>query len=321
MYCLSVLSGRILHMRHSWLVVAAAVIAMFVSHARAQTMKVVVTLPPLAGIVKPLLPPDASVEVLIPAGVSEHGYDIPPSKLSSIAKADVLVYVGMGLEPQVEKLVKGHPKAGRTDICFSAVVGIAEERDANAEHHDHEGAECDHDHGHGDPHLWLDAQMVKSLAHAITGTIKNSAKSPESLRAADDRLAAFLAKVDAVDARYRDTIDAAPRKTIIVGHDAYQHLAKRYGLTTVAVAGLNANEPTPSALAAVSASAKEHGATVVFAEPQISPKVVSRIAAACDLKVRTLDPLGDGDWFAMMDKNLAEISGAIGGKTPEPGGK
>ncbi|MBS0195648.1 MAG: zinc ABC transporter substrate-binding protein [Planctomycetes bacterium] len=306
-------------MRYSWLVVAVAVIAVLVSHARAQTMKVVVTVPPLAGIVKPLLPPDASVEVLIPAGVSEHGYDIAPSKLSSIANADMLVYVGMGLEPQVEKLVKGHPKAGRADIRFSAVVGIAEERDAVAEHHDHEAADHDHDHdhGHGDPHLWLDAQMVKTLARACAGVIKQAAKTPEAQRAGDERLAAFLAKVDGVDARYRDTVDAAPRKTIIVGHDAYQHLAKRYGLKTVAVAGLNANEPTPSALAAVSEAAKEHGATVVFSEPQISPKVVSRVAAACKLKVRTLDPLGDGDWFAMMDKNLAEIAGALGAKAPE----
>src|SRR5262249_16988006 len=62
-----------------------------------------VSIAPLRGLIEPLLPPGSKVELLVPAGVSEHGYEIPPARLASMAKADLLVYVGMGMEPQIDK--------------------------------------------------------------------------------------------------------------------------------------------------------------------------------------------------------------------------
>lgn len=291
--------------------------------------RVVVSLAPLAGIARALLPEGANVDLLIPPGASEHGYDIPPSKLASLAGADMVVYVGLGLEPQVEKYVKDHPRAERRDVGFAASVGMGaaadEKHDDHAHHEDHDHAhhdDHDHgDHGHGgtDPHLWLDPVLVRKfvpvLAEAIIALRREGPQTAANVNARRDRL---IGQIDELDRAYAAMVKAAPRKTLVVGHDAYGHLAARYGLTTLAIAGLSASEPTPSAIAAVSAAARDEGATTVFIEPQLSAAVASRIASACKLKVCVLDPLGDGDWMLMMRKNLTEIGEALGAPATEP---
>lgn len=277
--------------------------------------RVVVSIPPLAGLVRPLLPEGSKVEILIPPGVSEHGYDIPPSKLAAMAGADLVVYVGLGLEPQIEKYVKDHPRAGRRDVSFAEAVGRDAANRTGHDHEDHDHAEgetCEHHHG-ADPHLWLDPILVRAFVPVLAEhVISLRAEGDESSVKVAARRDAMLERVRELDAAFVAMSAAAPRKTLVVGHDAYRLLADRYGLRTLALAGLSASEPTPSALAAVSSAAKNEGVTTVFIEPQLSRSAADRIARACKLKVRVLDPLGSGDYFGLMHKNLAEIGEALG---------
>src|SRR5215831_13637893 len=85
--------------------------------------RVVATIPPLAGLVSPLLAAGGTVRTLIPPTRSEHGYELTPEDVAALARADVVVYVGLGLEPQVESFLKSHPRPGRRDVCFASVVG------------------------------------------------------------------------------------------------------------------------------------------------------------------------------------------------------
>lgn len=287
--------------------------------------RIVVSIAPLAGIVREISGPDCVIETLIPPGVSEHGYDIPATRIAALASADLVVYVGLGLEPQIEKYLKAHPRMGHHDICFADSVDYRDPREPDKDlggndkqekdHHEAESSEQDpshdHDHHHAvDPHLWLDPQLVKSFVAPLTLAIVQVA--PESQRGAvQARSGEFEKRIDELDAAFRAAIAAAPRKTIAVGHDAYARLAERYGFKTIPIADLHAAEPTPSSIAAVSAAAREHGLTTIFIEPQLSPRVATRIAQACKLKVRPLDPLGDGDWLKLMRNNLDEIKAAL----------
>ena len=44
----------------------------------------------------------------------------------------------------------------------------------------------------------------------------------------------------------------------------------------------------------------------------------SSVAESTGVEVRKLDPLGGGDWFAMMEENLAELRRALGGTDAAP---
>src|SRR5882757_8715144 len=69
---------------------------------KAAGLRAVVTIPPLKGLIEPLLPPGTTVTVLMQPGRSEHGYEFTPADMAAMARADVFVYVGLGLEGRIE---------------------------------------------------------------------------------------------------------------------------------------------------------------------------------------------------------------------------
>jgi len=295
-------------------------------------LRAVVSIAPLKSLALDLLPAGSTVEVLIPPGVSEHGYEIPPARLADLARADLVVSVGLGLEPALDKFLREHPRAGRREVVFAKVVEDVVAPAGGADEHNHDHAEPGHvhgpdcDHGPADPHLWLDPVLTQRLVLAVSGAadvlLRVRAPSPgaaaEWSKALDTREEALLDRLRDLDTAHARRLAACPRKTIVVAHDAWGWLAKRYGLQTVAIAGLNAGEPTPKAIADAAKAAREGKATAIFCEPQLSPAAAKRVAEATGLKLLTLDPLGQGDYFATMRRNLDALVEGLGGpKEPE----
>lgn len=273
----------------------------------ARALRVVVTIPPLRGLVEPLLPKGSTVEVLIPPGASEHGYEIPPAKLAAAASADLVVSIGLGLEPQVDKLLKEKPRSGRTEVRAAAALGVEKAGQEDHAGHDHVHDEtCDHGHA-GDPHVWLDPVMARALVVHITGVLTKMGAAPSASAVAE-----LVARIDRVDGRYAATLKDAPRRVLVVAHDAYGHMAERYKLEVVPLAGLHAGEPKPADIKRAVEVMRAKGVTTVFVEPQLNKGAAERLAAAVGAKVAVLDPLGDGDWFGLMERNLGAIAGSLG---------
>jgi zinc transport system substrate-binding protein len=275
-------------------------------------MKVVVSIPPLKGLVEPLLPPGSSVTVLIPPGVSEHGYELPPAQIKEAINADMLVWIG-GMEPQIDALSKGNQRASRVDIRLADALGI----DVHDDHDHGKGGAHEH-HVHGgecDPHVWLDPQTARLIVQRVAAKVAAVRPVPAGAAATDGAAVAaeaMLARLDAIDKEYREGLAPAKARTIVVGHDAYGWLAKRYNLKTVAISGLTANEPTPGDLQKAKEAVRANGLKAVLKEPQLNPAAAKSIADATGVEVLTLDPLGDGDYFLMMRENLAAIRAALG---------
>lgn len=292
---------------------------------QATTLDVVVTVPPLKGLVEPLLPAGSHVSVLMKPGRSEHGYELTPEDLVRVARADVFVYVGLHLEARVERVLekRGGP-ADRPSICFAEVVG---EQGAHAvDAHDHEeqpGAEDHHDHEHTpDPHLWLDPQLVKQLVPAIADRLARTLKakgnwSEEDARALDARKDALIARVEGVDKAYRERLEHVRSRSIITHHDAFSRTARRYNLQVAAVIRVGTSgESSPGDLAKVLSAARESGARAIFREPQFDAKAAERLAKQAGVRLLVLDPLGDGDWVGMMEHNLDALCEGLGEEKP-----
>ena len=136
-------------------------------------------MPPLIGLVKPLLADDATVTALIAPGRSEHGYEFTPGDIAQLGKADVVVYIGAGLEPAVAKFLADHPNSNRQDVCFESVAGIVLDPD---EHEKHSANE--HEHHGPDPHLWLDPGLCAKLVDSAAAAVKKAAESAGNAAAA-----------------------------------------------------------------------------------------------------------------------------------------
>lgn len=284
--------------------------------AASTPLRVVVSLPPLKTIAHRLVPAGVEVDVLVPPGVSEHGYELPPSMLRRVDDADLVIAVGAGMEPQVDRVLRARPRADRRVVWFTDAVGVAE-APADHESHDHE-----HDHTCGavDLHFWLSPPMMLKLVDAVEGALGESIRArgeDEEARAALRRRAEDLRRdIRGVDDRYRAALAKAPRRTIVTCHDAFGRLAEAYGLKVHALTGLSAGEPTLPTMREAARIVSEQGLTTIFVEPQLSPRAAQRVAEGTGAKIATLDPLGDGDWFKLMESNLRVLAEALGGTLP-----
>lgn len=319
-------------------VVAAALAALVsVSLGAAQTpakggegasaLRAVVTIAPLKSLVEPLLPAGSDVRVLMPPGRSEHGYEFSPSDIAALTGADVVVYVGLNLEPRVERAL-AKPVKGRQVVCFAKVAGLqksgepvpntpealakAPERAAGGHEH---GA---HDHaqppaGWVDQHLWLDPSLVEQLIPRVRGAVEEvehekGMLTPEEQTRLGKAQADLLSRVKGVDEAWKTRLEPLKGRAIVTHHNAFQRPAERYGLgVAAAIRESEGSEPTPGDIARVIAAMNEKHVKAIFVEPQFDSKAADRVAAQAHAKVGRLDPLGDGDWFKMMTDNLDSL--------------
>ncbi|MFG0306033.1 MAG: metal ABC transporter solute-binding protein, Zn/Mn family [Phycisphaerales bacterium JB040] len=269
-------------------------------------MRVVVSVPPLAGIVRPLLPEDAEVKILIGPGSTPHAYEMIPSDLSAIARADLVVGVGMGLDSRIIKAAQISAEFARV-VVFADAAGI----ESDGHDHDHSGAGHDHaDHAHtgGDPHLWLDPSLAKMLQEAVAVAIE----------AEPTRLASAMAELDDLDRSLSVRLNPVLGKSFVTHHDSLSRFAERYGFRIAAsVRVLETVDPTPAELTEAARKIEEAGAVAILTEPQMPRGAAERLADMSGLTLATIDPLGRGDYAETL-QGIADTLIAVAGAHDGP---
>jgi zinc transport system substrate-binding protein len=253
-----------------------------------------------------LAPPDATVRTLMPPGRSEHGYEFTPSDIAAVGQADVVVYVGLGLEPAVDKFVRRKPSDRRRVVVLGDVLGIDHEHD---HHHEH-GEACDHA---VDVHVWLDPILMRAVVPELRRAIEEAQRSAGRLTdrertRLDQAQAELIRRLDDLDREFREALEPLRGAAIVTHHSAFGRLAERYGLRVAAVIRpVEGSEPTPAQIAQVVEAMRREGVGVIFVEPQFSEAAARRIAERTGARIGRLDPLGTGDYFALMRANLASL--------------
>ena len=112
------------------------------------------------------------------------------------------------------------------------------------------------------------------------------------------------------------------RPVSLTAHEAFGHLAHRYGLRQQGVAGIDPSaEPDARRIAQLSDLVEKEGVTVVFTESLLSSRVADTLAREAGVKTETLDPLeglssarqaSGADYFSVMDANLRKLQAALG---------
>ncbi len=298
-------------------------------------LRVVATIAPLGALLREVLPEGAQLRVLLTPGQSEHGYEPTPQDIASLARADLAVYVGLGLDARVEEFLRKNPSSRRVDLCVAVALGLEsaehgpgggeEPGDEHAGHehvdHDHEpNAVDDHDgHTHGpiDPHLWLDPMLMKSLVGPLGAAVEQAARAAGPMSAEEaTRLGvlrdSLVRKLDELDAEYRSVLTPLSGRSIVTHHNAWGRLASRYGLKVAAVLRpVEATESAPADISRAVEAMRASGASAIFVEPQFNSESARRVAQAAGVKVLVLDPLGGEDYFAMMKANLGALRAGL----------
>ena len=133
-----------------------------------------------------------------------------------------------------------------------------------------------------------------------------------ALDASEEALDRTLAEVAQVDAEYRDALSGVRRRTLVTHHDGFGWMARRYQLEVGGVirpGGLV--ETRPSDVARIVEVVERNGLGGIFVEPQFGDRAAARIRDLTGVEIFVLDPLGSGDWPAMMRSNLVQLTAGL----------
>ncbi len=294
-----------------------------------QPISAVVSIAPLREVVEALLPEGSEVHVLVPTGASPHGYAPSPSDIARLDRADLVVLVGMGLEgPSASLLDNARP--GRSivfahivedvlaeemfgqHVC-NAVVAPSENAPADAQSkdgHSHGAhASCTHV---GDPHLWLDPALMKRLVQGVADHLETRGAAPTPAR-----VTALTDRIEQADREARQVLSEVAGGRLITQHDAWRRFASAYELEVLgSVLPAGVGQPTAGdmkrALDAIEAARAASSLPIaIMTEPQLDPRIAQRVAQSARLPLGMLDPLGEGDWFALHVRNARVIADTL----------
>lgn len=294
---------------------AASTAALFLSPTLALAApQVVVSIKPIHSLVAAVMQGVGEPSLIVEGAASPHTYSLKPSNARALENADVVFWVGPGLEAFLEKpldalageakVVELEDAPGLVRLPFreGGAFEAHDDGDEHAEGEDHAGhdehaadehAGEDHDHEHGgfDMHLWLDPMNAKAMAAQIEATLV--AADPANAARYKANGIALAAEIDALDKEIASTVVPVLDKPFVVFHDAYQYFEKRYDIR-IAGSITVSPETMPGAerIAEIHAKVKDLKAACVFAEPQFEPKLISVVTEGTDAKSGVLDPEG-----------------------------
>ncbi|MGH2776446.1 MAG: metal ABC transporter substrate-binding protein [Actinomycetota bacterium] len=302
-------------MRHLQLVVPVLLLLVVVgcghggdNPAASDGPEIIAAFYPLEFVATQIAGGNANVTNLSPPGVEPHDLELAPDQVRSLAEADLILYIGEGFQPAVEDVIG--------ELSETPVIDGLEAQDELTESGNSHEEEEGHEEGASDPHVWLDPTSVASLGRAVAAEMERIDPDNADVYARNaDALGGSLAELDD---EYSATLENCERSELVVSHEAFGHLAQRYGLKQAGVSGIDPeSEPSPGRVAEVAELAREHGVTTIFFEEQVAPDIAKVIADEIGAEFEVLDPLefppdGDADYFDVMRTNLDSISAALG---------
>lgn len=253
---------------------------------------------PLAFAAEQVAAAGTDVQNLTPAGAEPHDLELTPGDVRAVAGASLVLYLGRGFMPGLETAVE--QREGRSlDLLADQELKPGRDEDGEIV---------------SDPHVWLDPVRYAAMARAIGAELGNGA--------AGERLAGRLERLDA---EFRRGLATCERRDFVTSHAAFGYLAARYDLEQVPLEGLSPEaEPSARGIADLVGLVETSGATTVFFETLVSPKLAQTVAREAGIETAVLNPLegltddelaaGD-DYFTVMRSNLSALRKALGCRT------
>jgi zinc/manganese transport system substrate-binding protein/manganese/iron transport system substrate-binding protein len=211
----------------------------------------------LSGILKP--------------NVDAHDFEPSPADVDAIARADILIKNGVGLEKWLDDTVTSAGFHGTTVDASTGVPIIKGDDPAEPA---------------GDPHIWQSPLNAKRMVANIERAL--AAADPADAGYFKANLDAYQARLDALDRDIARQINGLANKKLVTNHDAFAYYVQRYHLEFIGSiipsfdtsAELSAKDVTD-----LVARIKATGVKAIFSETSLPPRTAETIAREAHVKV------------------------------------
>jgi zinc transport system substrate-binding protein len=263
--------------------------------AGSEGTNVVAAFYPLAWAAERVGGDEVDVRNLTPPGAEPHDVELTPRDVERIRSADVVVYLGAGFQPAVEDAVEG-ADGTTVDVLEGIELAPAEENEEGLTQ---------------DPHIWLDPTRYAAAVETIAESLD---------RGKEGR--ALVDELEELDRQFETGLSDCDRREFVTSHAAFGYLADRYDLEQISISGVTPEaEPTPQALEEVVDRVQASGATTIFFETLVSPRLAETVARETGAETAVLDPLEGlseedldrgADYLSVMRDNLAALRRGLG---------
>jgi zinc/manganese transport system substrate-binding protein len=216
-----------------------------------------------------------SVTTLVGPDGDAHVFEPKPSDVAAVAKADLIVANGLGMEPWLERLAEAADFKGRTVIASTDVTPLPFKEEADAS-----GTMPD------DPHAFQDLSNGRLYVKTIAAALE--ALAPKDAGAIAARAARLDAEMIALDAEIKAKLSAlpAPNRRILTSHDAFHYFGQAYGLDILSIQGVSTEtEPSAADLAEIARQAKSGLVKAIFLENMANPTLAQTISSESGVPV------------------------------------
>jgi ABC-type Zn uptake system ZnuABC Zn-binding protein ZnuA len=276
--------------RKRWIVLAAGVLAVLATACsdggrsggsgdpgQGRVLEVVATTTQVADFARAVGGDQVRVTSLIKPNVDAHDYEPSPADLDAVARADVVLQNGVGLEEWLDDTIKSSGFGGPV-VDTSQGVAL---RQAD---------------GEPDPHIWQNPRNAQLMAANIERALAQA--EPAAAARFQANLTAFTRQLEELDAEVARQVGSLANKKLVTDHDAFGYYVDRYGLELVGTV-----IPTFDTSAELSgrdvrdlvAKIRATKVKAVFTEASLPPKTAETIAAEAGVKVVTGDDALYGD--------------------------
>src|SRR5690606_3051717 len=234
------------HLR-SLLIASAAL----VTASPAFALDVVASIKPVHSLVTAVMEGVGEPALIVSDSGSEHVHSLRPSDAQALQNADVVFWIGEGMEAYLVAplgtLSSGARVGALADTDGLEKLPLREGGPFEAHEHDHDGHKDGHEHeeghdhshsdhhhdtghaheeGHHDLHFWLDPLNAKVLVQKIETVLSEA--DPENRAAYAENARRYGERLDQLVAEVGKELQGVSEKPSIVFHDAYQYFEHRF---------------------------------------------------------------------------------------------
>ncbi len=244
------------------------------------------------------------VEMLLPLGVDPHAYQPRPSDAAKVAESTVLILNGADYEHFIQPILAN---AGGERMVIEASARLTPRP-----------APGDGVNTAGDPHFWLDPNLVITYVENIRDGL--STADPAGAETYKANAETYIKQLQELDAWIKTQVETlTPEKRYLVtNHENLAYFADRYGFTIVgAVVPSLSSEAAPSAqeMAALVEKIRSSNVMAIFLDAMDNPALAEQIAKEArvkvitDLHLESLTPPDGGapTYIEMMKYNIGRI--------------
>jgi zinc transport system substrate-binding protein len=269
----------------NWLVLLLGLSLGAIVKADAAEPKVVASIYPLHSLTAGVMAGVGTPILLLESGLSPHDFALKPSQARLLQAADLVVWIGVGLEYPLVRFVE--------NLSPERSLALTDQSST----------------GEPNLHLWLDPVHAQLIVTALVDRL--SALDPQHAARYSANGNALYQRLDELTGELEMLLGPVRAVPYIVFHDAYGRFERRFGLAhRGAVTPDPERRPGARQVRRIRAAIVDIGAVCIFREPQFNRRILSAIVEDRDIQVGELDPLGAGlepgvnGYFQLM-RNLA----------------